>query len=76
MSTREERIRIAETSPPARPVVKWAGGKSQLLRTYHHCYPPGLRTGAMHRYGHRPTAEAVGLGAAAPDASYVLDGAG
>lgn len=33
-----------------RPVVKWAGGKSQLLDTFQNCYPPGLRSGAIQRY--------------------------
>ena len=34
----------------ARPVVKWAGGKSQLLETFRYCYPPALGTGGIRRY--------------------------
>ena len=34
----------------ARPVLKWAGGKSQLLETFLHCYPAGLSTGGIRRY--------------------------
>ncbi len=49
-SLRKEGVSVAEKFPRARPVVKWAGGKSQLLGTYQHCYPPGLLAGAIHRY--------------------------
>lgn len=31
-------------------MLKWAGGKSQLLNTFQHCYPPALRRGAIRAY--------------------------
>jgi len=34
----------------ARPFLKWAGGKSQLLSQFGHYYPPGLQRGAIRRY--------------------------
>ncbi len=40
----------APAAARARGVLKWAGGKSQLLDTFQHCYPPGLKTGTIHRY--------------------------
>src|SRR5579875_1798658 len=40
----------ASTAERARSVLKWAGGKSQLLDTFQHCYPPGLKTGTIRRY--------------------------
>lgn len=38
------------TADRARRVLKWAGGKAQLLDTFQHCYPPGLKTGSIRRY--------------------------
>jgi DNA adenine methylase len=34
----------------ARPFLKWAGGKSQLLSQFERYYPPELCRGAIHRY--------------------------
>jgi DNA adenine methylase len=34
----------------ARPFLKWAGGKSQLLSQFRLHYPPELETGAINRY--------------------------
>jgi DNA adenine methylase len=34
----------------ARPFLKWAGGKSQLLSQFERYYPPELRCGAIRRY--------------------------
>lgn len=42
--------RRASIEGRARGVLKWAGGKSQLLDVFQHCYPPGLKTGAIWRY--------------------------
>lgn len=37
-------------TPRARPFLKWAGGKTQLLPVFQSCYPGELRTGAIRRY--------------------------
>ncbi|MFN2202425.1 MAG: DNA adenine methylase [Caldilineaceae bacterium] len=34
----------------ARPFIKWAGGKSQLLPQIRECYPEALRQGRLRRY--------------------------
>ena len=36
--------------PDARPFLKWAGGKTQLLQEFSRHLPEGLRTGAITRY--------------------------
>ncbi len=38
------------TDLTARPYVKWAGGKSQLLPQFQLCYPPELASGQITRY--------------------------
>lgn len=37
-------------SPPAKPFLKWAGGKGQLLAQFAPYYPPELATGGIRRY--------------------------
>jgi len=34
----------------AKPFLKWAGGKSQLLSQFQELYPAALRTGMIDRY--------------------------
>ena len=34
----------------ARPFLKWAGGKSQLLAQFERYYPPELKTGMIEKY--------------------------
>lgn len=34
----------------AKPFVKWAGGKTQLLETFERFYPAALRRGEIERY--------------------------
>jgi DNA adenine methylase len=36
--------------PRARPFLKWAGGKGQLLEQLQSHFPPGLKSGALSRY--------------------------
>ncbi|OPY36707.1 MAG: DNA adenine methylase [Methanoregula sp. PtaU1.Bin051] len=36
--------------PDARPFLKWAGGKTQLLREFSRRFPPGLKTGKIKKY--------------------------
>jgi len=38
------------TTPQARPFLKWAGGKTQLLPQLRQLYPPQLKTGALKTY--------------------------
>ena len=38
------------TTNKAKPFLKWAGGKNQLLRQYENYYPPELRKGEIKRY--------------------------
>ena len=40
--------RIVET--PARPFLKWAGGKTQLLPQFEDFFPPELKTAGIRRY--------------------------
>ena len=39
-----------DATTAARPFLKWAGGKTQLLGQIRACYPPGLESGAVTRY--------------------------
>jgi DNA adenine methylase len=39
-----------ETSSEAKPFLKWAGGKSQLLAQFEKHYPPELASGGITRY--------------------------
>jgi DNA adenine methylase len=43
---------MAQAADPivARPFLKWAGGKSQLLSQFERYYPPELQRGEIHRY--------------------------
>jgi DNA adenine methylase len=34
----------------AKPFLKWAGDKSQLLPQFRQCYPPELNSGTIHHY--------------------------
>ena len=36
--------------PDARPFLKWAGGKTQLLREFSRHFPPGLKTGKIKNF--------------------------
>ncbi len=36
--------------PDARPFLKWAGGKTQLLREFSKRFPPGLKSGKIKNY--------------------------
>jgi DNA adenine methylase len=38
------------TSTPARPFIKWVGGKTQLLPKFHELYPPELSAGEIRTY--------------------------
>ncbi len=41
---------VSTTTATAKPFLKWAGGKTQLLGQLREHYPPGLGTGAITRY--------------------------
>jgi DNA adenine methylase len=46
----ENFVASAETRGDAKPFLKWAGGKSQLLPQFEECYPPQLATREITRY--------------------------
>lgn len=41
---------VSSAASTARPFLKWAGGKTQLLAQLREHYPPGLLSGAVTRY--------------------------
>jgi len=42
--------RQPKSVPDARPFLKWAGGKTQLLEEFSHRFPTALKAGQVRKY--------------------------
>lgn len=45
-----KKMPVSDSTQPARPFLKWAGGKRQLLEQIESYFPEELRTGKLRRY--------------------------